>query len=571
MLGAIIGDTAGSRFEWHNHKNKDFELLSHIKGCRPTDDSVMSLAVAQAIMDCTGDYQNLSIRAIERMQEYGRKYPHAGYGGKFHQWIYDSDPRPYNSWGNGAAMRVSACGFAAGSIEEAKMLSKSVTEVTHNHPEGLKGAEATAVAIYLAKAGKSMVEIRDYIEEHYYKIKFKLDDIRADYTFDVSCQGSVPQALEAFFESTGFEDAIRNAVSIGGDSDTIAAIAGGIAEAYYGIPADIRKLALTFLDAEQLEILNAFESNYGVILEKSAGEGISRAAAYLAKTESLSGNRSAAMTEAVRVTDEAQHDGEVDNRETTANALYNHLYGACNILRGPIDQDDYKSYVIPILFFKRISDVYDEETADNEQLYGEDIEFYPEEELHTFIIPNGCHWNDVRNTSEDVGKAIVDAMMGIEHANPDTMAGLFSSFDDANWTDKTKLDDERLKDLIEHMSALPVGNRNYSADVMGDAYEYLIKKFADMSKKNAGEFYTPRSVVKLMVRLLAPKSGDSVYDPACGTGGMLIEAIRSMDDEKASERAACLSKPFAVWMMKKRPMEKSTGRKRTFPHLLLPE
>ena len=534
MLGAIIGDIAGSRFEWHNHKNKDSELLSHIKGCRPTDDSVMSLAVAQAIMDCTGDYQNLSIRAIERMQEYGRKYPHAGYGGKFHQWIYDSDPRPYNSWGNGAAMRVSACGFAAGSIEEAKMLSKSVTEVTHNHPEGLKGAEATAVAIYLAKAGKSMVEIRDYIEEHYYKIKFKLDDIRADYTFDVSCQGSVPQALEAFFESTGFEDTIRNAVSIGGDSDTIAAIAGGVAEAYYGIPADIRKLALTFLDAEQLEILNAFESKYGVILEKSAGEGISRAAAYSAKTEFSSGNRSAAMTEAVRVTDEAQHDGEVDNRETTANALYNHLYGACNILRGPIDQDDYKSYVIPILFFKRISDVYDEETADNEQLYGEDIEFYPEEELHTFIIPNGCHWNDVRNTSEDVGKAIVDAMMGIEHANPDTMAGLFSSFDDANWTDKTKLDDERLKDLIEHMSALPVGNRNYSADVMGDAYEYLIKKFADMSKKNAGEFYTPRSVVKLMVRLLAPKSGDSVYDPACGTGGMLIEAIRSMDDEKAS-------------------------------------
>ena len=280
MLGAIIGDIAGSRFEWHNHKTKDFELLSHIKGCRLTDDSVMSLAVAQAIMDCTGDYQNLSIRAIERMQEYGRKYPHAGYGGKFHQWIYDSDPRPYNSWGNGAAMRVSACGFAAGSIEEAKMLSKSVTEVTHNHPEGLKGAEATAVAIYLAKTGKSIVEIRDYIEEQYYKIKFKLDDIRADYTFDVSCQGSVPQALEAFFESTGFEDAIRNAVSIGGDSDTIAAIAGGIAEAYYGIPADIRKLALTFLDAEQLEILNAFESKYGIILEKNAGEGISRAAAF---------------------------------------------------------------------------------------------------------------------------------------------------------------------------------------------------------------------------------------------------------------------------------------------------
>ena len=228
------------------------------------------------------------------------------------------------------------------------------------------------------------------------------------------------------------------------------------------------------------------------------------------------------------------HSTDTADRETTANQLYSHLFEACNILRGPVDQDDYKSYVIPILFFKRLSDVYDEETADNELKYGEDIVFYPEEELHAFVIPKGCHWKDVRETNEDVGKAIVDAMMGIEHANPDTLAGLFSSFDDANWTDKTKLDDERLKNLIEHMSSLPVGNRNYTADVMGDAYEYLIKKFADLSKKNAGEFYTPRSVVKLMVRLLQPKSGESVYDPACGTGGMLIEAIRNMDDEKAS-------------------------------------
>ena len=534
MLGAIIGDIAGSRFEWNNLKNKDFELLSHIKGCKPTDDSIMSLAVAQAILDCADGTGDLSQRAVIRMQELGRRYPHAGYGGHFHKWIYDSDPHPYNSWGNGSAMRVSACGFAATSIDEAKAQAKAVTEVTHNHPEGIKGAEATAVAVYLARSGMSMVEIRDYIESHYYKINFKLADIRATYTFDVSCQGSVPQALEAFFESTSFEDTIRNAISIGGDSDTIAAIAGGIAEAYYGIPAEVRKLALTFLDAKQLEILNAFESKYGVILEKEAGEGISRAATYSAATSTPSGDRQAAMIEAIRFTEEAQHAGEVEDRETTANALYNHLYEACNILRGPIDQDDYKSYVIPILFFKRISDVYDEETADAEQQYGDDIEFYPEEELHTFVIPKGCHWKDVRETSEDVGKAIVDAMMGIEHANPDTLAGLFSSFDDANWTDKTKLDDERLKDLIEHMSALPVGNRNYSADVMGDAYEYLIKKFADMSKKNAGEFYTPRSVVKLMVRLLQPKSGESVYDPACGTGGMLIEAIRNMEDEKAS-------------------------------------
>lgn len=220
--------------------------------------------------------------------------------------------------------------------------------------------------------------------------------------------------------------------------------------------------------------------------------------------------------------------------ETSANQLYNHLYEACNILRGPINQDDYKSYVIPILFFKRISDVYDEETAEAEERYGEDVAFYTEEELHAFSIPAGAHWQDVRQTSEDVGTAIVSAMMAIEQANPDTLAGLFSSFDDANWTDKTKLTDERLKNLIEHMSAIRVGNRDYSADVMGDAYEFLIKKFADMSKKNAGEFYTPRSIVKLMVRLLQPRSGESVYDPACGTGGMLIEAIRNMEDQRAS-------------------------------------
>ena len=260
MLGAIIGDIAGSRFEWNNIKCKDFELLSHSKGCRPTDDSIMSLAVAQAILDCNGEYNELKRHAVSRMQELGRRYPNAGYGGSFHKWIYADDPHPYNSWGNGSAMRVSACGFAAGSLDEAIMLSRAVTEVTHNHPEGIKGAEATAVAIYLARKGKSMAEIKDHIVAHYYKIEFKLAEIRANYTFDVSCQGSVPQALEAFFESTGFEDAIRNAISIGGDSDTIAAITGGIAEAYYGIPAEIRQLALTFLDERQLELLTAFES-----------------------------------------------------------------------------------------------------------------------------------------------------------------------------------------------------------------------------------------------------------------------------------------------------------------------
>lgn len=186
----------------------------------------------------------------------------------FGHWIYSDDPRPYNSFGNGAAMRASACGFAADSLEEAIKLSKAVTEVTHNHPEGMKGAEATTVAIFLARQGKGIPEIRDYIDKHYYPMNFTLDGIRDSYKFNETCQATVPQAIMAFFESTDFEDAIRNAISIGGDSDTIAAITGGIAEAYYGVPADIRRHALTFLDKPLLGILNAFEARFGVSIEE---------------------------------------------------------------------------------------------------------------------------------------------------------------------------------------------------------------------------------------------------------------------------------------------------------------
>jgi len=221
-----------------------------------------------------------------------------------------------------------------------------------------------------------------------------------------------------------------------------------------------------------------------------------------------------------------------EQKETTSESLFRHLFGACDILRGPINQDEYKTYVTPILFFKRLSDVYDEETITAMEESDGDGEYAQLAENHSFIIPNGCHWDDVRDVSENVGVAIVKAMTCIERANPDTLFGVFSSFDDANWTDKNKLSDERLKNLVEHMSALKVGNGSYPADVMGDAYEYLIKKFADMSKKNAGEYYTPRSIVRMMVKLIAPVAGETVYDPACGTGGMLIEAIRHMHDDK---------------------------------------
>lgn len=220
--------------------------------------------------------------------------------------------------------------------------------------------------------------------------------------------------------------------------------------------------------------------------------------------------------------------------ETTSQKLYSHLFEACNILRGPINQDEYKSYVTPILFFKRISDVYDEETQEALETSGGDEEFASFAENHRFTIPANCHWNDVREKTHNIGSAIINAMTGIERANPKTLSGVFSSFDDANWADKSKLSDERLKDLVEHMSKIKVGNKNYSDDVMGDSYEYLIKKFADMSKKNAGEFYTPRSIVKLLINFIKPQDGDTVYDGAMGTGGMLIEAIRHMKHTQSS-------------------------------------
>lgn len=261
MIGAIIGDIVGSRFEWHNHRSKDFELFT--PACSPTDDSIMTLAIGKALVESQPDWRDLGVQAVRCMQEVGRPYPHCGYGGRFHGWMYSDNPQPYNSFGNGAAMRVSACGFAATSLEEAKALSKAVTEVTHNHPEGLKGAEATTVAIYLARTGCPMSEIRALIDTTYYPMNFTLDEIRPTYRFNETCQDTVPQALEAFFESTGFEDAIRNAISVGGDSDTLAAITGGIAEAYYGVPDDLRNKALSCLDSHLLAIYQAFEQKFG--------------------------------------------------------------------------------------------------------------------------------------------------------------------------------------------------------------------------------------------------------------------------------------------------------------------
>lgn len=211
--------------------------------------------------------------------------------------------------------------------------------------------------------------------------------------------------------------------------------------------------------------------------------------------------------------------------------LYNFLYRACDILRGPVSQDAFKEYITPLLYFKRISDVYDEETRAALELSDGDEEFASLPEQHRFVIPEGCHWEDVRQRTSDIGSAIIGAMRQIELANPMTLYGVLSVFSTANWSNKSVFSDEKLRDLIEHMSKRRLGNNDYAADLMGDAYEMLLKKFADLSKAKAGEFYTPRPVVRLLVRILAPQPGETVYDPACGSGGMLIEAVHHMKND----------------------------------------
>ena len=528
MLGAIIGDIAGSRFEWNPIKSKDFDLLTQIGGCRFTDDTVMTIAIADAVLECDGNYDGLGQKAISHMRKMGREYPKAGYGGRFIQWINSEAPVPYGSFGNGSAMRVSPCAYAAKTLEEAIELSRAVSSVTHNHPEGIKGAEAVTAAIFMALHGKSILEIRDYINKHYYPMDFTLDLIRDKYSFDVTCQGSVPQAIVAFLESSDFEDSIRNAVSLGGDSDTQAAIAGSIAEAYYGIPAEMRKLAFTFLDKQLVSAVTSFEAKYGIRIQKKP-DNYARVDEYKPTEEpeqvSLEFlSREELIEKAVDITETINSPEEA--RVMRANELHSFLYGACTILYGAVLPSKYKTYVLPIMFLKRVCDCYDEEIKDAKKKYGAGWVEFDEDEIHRFIIPTGCHWSDIRNCPENVGSAILNSMQGIEAANPDTLAGLFTGFDEAEWTNKSNLPDKKLKDLVEHFSERSLGNSNYDADIMGDANEYLIRHFADDDNKNAGDFFTPRTIVKLLIKMIAPEANHSIYDPACGTGGMLIEYVR---------------------------------------------
>lgn len=257
MIGAVIGDIVGSRFEFNNLRSKKFKFLH--EDCFFTDDTVMTYAIAQAVMDTKGNYDNLSELAIKSMKEIGKEYPDCGYGLKFIKWINSKKPKPYNSMGNGAAMRVSSVAWVSRSIEETKELSYKVTAVSHNHPKGIEGAECTAVCIYMALHGAPKEDIYNYTKKIYnIPQKSDINKIRRENIYNELCDPCVPQAIQCFLASKDFEDAIRNCISIGGDSDTIAAIGGSIAEAYYGVPKDIEEKAVGYLDKKMRTIYESF-------------------------------------------------------------------------------------------------------------------------------------------------------------------------------------------------------------------------------------------------------------------------------------------------------------------------
>ncbi len=253
MLGAIAGDIIGSVYEARPVKSKDFPLFS--RGCCFTDDTVLTVAVADAIL--TGaDY-------VDKFHEYFDRYPHAGFGGSFMQWAMLRSRQPYYSFGNGSAMRVSPVGFAFDDLETVLAEAEKSSAVTHNHPEGIKGARAAAGSVFLAKTGADKQEIREFASARFgYRLDESLDEIRRTYRFDVSCQGSVPQSIIAFMEAGDWEDTVRNAISLGGDADTMAAIAGGIAGAYYGLPEHIEKKALSYLDDPLRRVVDEFNRKF---------------------------------------------------------------------------------------------------------------------------------------------------------------------------------------------------------------------------------------------------------------------------------------------------------------------
>ena len=247
MLGAIIGDVAGSVYELGAEKTKDFMLFS--PSCRPTDDSVLTIAVgcACAEADCRNEEEFKSV-LVEKIREIALQYPDAGYGRRFYKWLISGEDKPYGGYTNGSAMRVSPCAWALDTLDGVERLARWSAEITHNHPEGIRGAMAVAAAVFLARTGADRDEIRQYIEDNYYDLNFTVDEIRPGYRFDMTCEGSVPAAIVCALDAEDFEDAVRNAVSLGGDCDTQACIAGAIAEGMFGIPAELEEQVFDYID-----------------------------------------------------------------------------------------------------------------------------------------------------------------------------------------------------------------------------------------------------------------------------------------------------------------------------------
>ena len=262
MYGAILGDIIGSPYEFdRGEKSKDFSLFSQFSEF--TDDTVMTIAVAEALLDMqfAQDDDVTRDRLVRYLQAWGRKYPHAGYGVRFNRWLREPSPKPYNSWGNGSAMRVSAVGWLFDDLEMTRAMARLSAAVTHNHPEGIKGAEATASAIFLARTGSAKEEIKTYIQENFhYCLSRTCDQIRPGYRHVESCQETVPEAITAFLEGNSFEDVIRTAVSLGGDCDTLTCIAGSIAEAFYGVPEELKEECRKRLPEDLLDVLLRFDA-----------------------------------------------------------------------------------------------------------------------------------------------------------------------------------------------------------------------------------------------------------------------------------------------------------------------
>ena len=270
MLGAILGDIIGSSYEFdRGERTKDFELFTDYS--TPTDDSIMTIALADALLSCNENDSDEDIQkvVIERMQAWGNRYPYAGYGSRFIHWLSDRDPKPYGSYGNGSAMRVSSAGWLYGSLAETRRMARLSAEVSHNHPEGIKGAECTASVIYLARTNHSMDEIKDYVEKEFaYDCSETLEQMRQRHRHVESCMDSLPKALRSFYDGASYEDVVRNAVSLGGDTDTIGAIAGSMAEAYFGIPDDLVDECLKRIPVSFKEVIDRYYEKIALIDER---------------------------------------------------------------------------------------------------------------------------------------------------------------------------------------------------------------------------------------------------------------------------------------------------------------